>query len=923
MELDGETWQQVADLFDKLAPLDPSQRQDVLASIDTDPTVRAWIQRLLQAHDAGDPVLVDRALEGIVADLCDGGLPDQRKIEADIVGRRFGPWKAVREIGRGGMGVVLLAERADGQYQKQVAIKLIPKDRLGADPGRDLRSEIRLLARLEHPDIARLLDGGITEDGIAYLVMEHVDGVPIGRHCDTTSLPVRECMWLMVRVARAVGYSHRQFVVHRDIKPSNILVTREGAVKLVDFGIGARLQEGEDTATPLAILARCTPSYASPEQLAGQAPRISDDVFALGVVLFELVSGQRLRDAGHTTRLLLGTQTRAPTALSFQTADRPGFSGNADLRAICDKALSPEASRRYADADSLADDLENWLTDLPVAARDGGRAYRAGKWFRRNRWVASIGVVAALSLLIGSGMALWQSSQAQKASARAESEAARAIAALARSEESLRQARTISAFLQDLFRATNPDRPRDELPSTEDILARGAERALAETGLDASSRIELLLTIARVYLAHSQNDAAGPLIDTALSLAEKRRSTHPADLAGALYVALQRDVSALSDEETAARLREIDAMLGTPETDWDTYVFVRVDLAYLLHTQHEMAQAWEILSALRDRIASLPDVSDRTRLYFLTKLLSLQKDSGNMDDAAATGMEMRSLLERTESPTSIAIAQYLASMGLLEFNRGNYAESATQLQDAIALYDRIVTGPHHARATSHRTLGYSLLQLGRFEQGWENLRAGNEEHAAALGIDPTQFVPYWFDTGLYFGQFAGNDAEAETAFRKTMELSAKGAAGGAGGTEFSGLLLSALLCRTDRVTEGSKLLSDLEVTLQRTGQTPFQIQAELHNARAVCQFKRGDYAGALEEIENVISIPGNGRAVERTAILVLKARILHILDDFSAASVTLNDAERIFLGRGIPDHPHLARIQSAREELRWPQVDGK
>lgn len=923
MELDGETWQQVADLFDTLAPLDPSQRQDALAGIDTDPTVRAWIQRLLQAHDAGDPVLVDRALEGIVADLCDGGLPDQRKIEADIVGRRFGPWKAVREIGRGGMGVVLLAERADGQYQKQVAIKLIPKDRLGADPGRDLRSEIRLLARLEHPDIARLLDGGITEDGIAYLVMEHVDGMPIDRHCDTTSLPVRERMWLMVRVARAVGYSHRQFVVHRDIKPSNILVTREGAVKLVDFGIGARLQESEDTATPLAILARCTPGYASPEQLAGQAPRISDDVFALGVVLFELVSGQRLRDAGHTTRLLLGTRARAPTALPFQTADRPGFSGNADLRAICDKALSPEASRRYADADSLADDLENWLTDLPVAARDGGRAYRAGKWFRRNRWVASIGVVAALSLLIGSGMALWQSSQAQKASARAESEAARAIAALARSEESLRQARTISAFLQDLFRATNPDRPRDELPSTEDILARGAERALAETGLDASSRIELLLTIARVYLAHSQNDAAGPLIDTALTLAEKQRSTHPADLARTLYVIYQRDRNSISNEEAEKRLRDIDAMPGMPEMDWDTHVKVRTDLADIHNLQQKTAQALDIVSPLRDRIAALPGVSDRTRLDFLNTLLVLQKDTGDLDAAVATGMEWRSLLERTESPNSNAMARHMIIMGMLEFNRGNYADSVAQIQDGIALQDRIVTKPFLTRAAARQLLGYSLLQLGRFEQGQTSLRTGSEEWAAALGIDLAQFVPYWFDQGWYFYRFADDDAQAEAMFLEAREQIASGANDNAIVTEFSGAMLSAVLCRTDHVAKGSALLSDLEAHLQRTGQVIIQLQAELHDAHAACRFAQDDYAGALEAIDNALAIPGNGRAVERAAALVLKARIFRILGDFPAASAALDDAERIFLGRGIPDHPHLARIQSAREELRWPQVDGK
>ncbi len=915
MQLDTDTWQRVSELFDTLAVLPPPARQEALAQSDLTAATGLWLERLLEAHDATDPVLIERTLEGILADL---GTASQAAggIDADIVGRRFGAWRTTREIGRGGMGVVLLAERADGQYQKQAAIKLLPNRGRSDD---DLRTEIRLLARLEHPDIARLLDGGIADDGLAWLVMEHVDGQPIDLHCRDVNLPLRERIALLARVARAVGYSHRQLVVHRDIKPSNILITRDGDfAKLVDFGIGARLPDETDAQEPLAILARCTPGYASPEQVAGQAPAISDDVFSLGAVLYELVSGKRLRDATATTRLVFGPRLRAARPeRPMPEPSTAGFSRHAELHAVCRKALSADAQQRYADADSFAADLDNWLHGRPVSAYNGGRAYRARKWIVRNRWPSAIGTAAVLALLVGSGVALWQAGAARQAATRAETERVRAMAALAETEEARRRAETVSDFLQNLFRAAAPLRPNDQLPSTEKLLALGAERAMDKRLGEPGERLEMLLAIAEVHLGYGHWETAEPLLEAALALARERRNERPANLARILYAQAGMAIGRRQYDQAGAMLLEAEALLPDPQADWNTHVGIRSARGFVEAVAANYTQALELLEPLHAQVMRRDDTPIQLRSRLMSHLALVHKDIGNLDKAAELYRSIDVLLREMLGEEHRDVASNLLNTGLLEYNRGHFADAETLLLESIALFDRILPEePFGMRAFARRMLAYSRVQQGRFDQGWGNVVAGIEESSQAYGIAPEQLPWELLDRGWMQARIFGRLAEAQTQFARMMTLARERGEEGALYWTWAATMQAWTLCEAGRGEDGSTLLAELDARLGENPPTGFQLRADLHEARGNCLYRTGQHALALIQIEQALAASGaRARAVERAACHTLRARSLAALDRPEEAAEALEQAERVFLELDLPQHPHLARIEAVRREM--------
>jgi serine/threonine protein kinase len=324
-----------------------------------------------------------------------------RALDAIPAGTRVGPYELVEEIGRGGMGTVHLARRADGAFERDVALKLV-------GPGLDaayflgrFEEERRILASLAHPNIAALLDGGTTDDGRPFLVMELVDGRPVDVYCREENLSLADRLRLLRDVCAAVQHAHRNLVVHRDLKPSNILVTKEGVPKLLDFGLARILtpEAGADrTATQYRLL---TPAFASPEQVRGEPITTASDVYALGVLLYLLVTGRKPYRATTTddyAALLNAVLTEEPPRMA---AAAPEAKIPADLEAIARKALRKEPSGRYGSVEALSADVERFLAGRPVAARRGGTAYRARKFARRH-WVglSATGLIAA-SLVAG------------------------------------------------------------------------------------------------------------------------------------------------------------------------------------------------------------------------------------------------------------------------------------------------------------------------------------------------------------------------------------------------------------------------------------------------------------------------------------------------------------------------------------------
>ena len=345
-------WDDVRSLFQSAADLAPHERGAFLDRECHDAAVRREVESLLDAHDNSGTFL-----EKSIWDLIDTNDPQR------LAGTAVGPYRLVRPLGHGGMGTVFLAVRDGADFDQRVAIKLVRGSASGEELVRRFRQERQILAALEHPNIARLLDGGTTADGLPYLVMEYVDGVPVDEY--VRELTVDDKLRLFLQLCDAVQHAHRSLVIHRDLKPGNVLVTRGGTLKLLDFGIAKLESQASETSTRIM-----TPEYASPEQLAGLAVTTASDVYSLGVLLFELLTGARPDESHETPR--------------------------GDLNTIVQTALAPEPARRYGSVEKLGDDVRNYLAGRPIAARPATFVYRASKFVRRNK----LGLAAVIAIVI-------------------------------------------------------------------------------------------------------------------------------------------------------------------------------------------------------------------------------------------------------------------------------------------------------------------------------------------------------------------------------------------------------------------------------------------------------------------------------------------------------------------------------------------
>jgi serine/threonine protein kinase/TolB-like protein len=403
-----ELWERLKEIFQGALEESPEEREAFLDKVCRDPELRTEAGKLLAAHDQASTFIETSPVSGLAA-------AQAEPAPESWVGRRIGAYRLLAEIGRGGMGAVYLAEREDGEYHKQVAIKLV-KEGDSESVVRRFRQERQILADLEHPNIARLLDGGRTDGGIPYFVMEHVDGQPIDAYCESGNLSVAPRLDLFRTVCSAVGHAHAKLVVHRDLKPSNILVTTAGTPKLLDFGIAKLLNPApwsERTVTGACLM---TPAYASPEQVGGEAVTPASDIYSLGVLLYRLLAGRGpyrvTSDLPHElARAICEEDPRSPSA-SASPAIRKELSG--DLDAIVLKALRKEPWRRYASVDELSEDIRRHREGRPVMARKDGLAYRARRFMGRNRAATLMAAAMVASAALSSAV-LYQRSRAGSA----------------------------------------------------------------------------------------------------------------------------------------------------------------------------------------------------------------------------------------------------------------------------------------------------------------------------------------------------------------------------------------------------------------------------------------------------------------------------------------------------------------------------
>ena len=427
----GERWARVQELFEAAMPLPAAERPAHVRAAADDDEMATLVLSMLEAsdNDAGE---IERAVGDAIHSVTAAA--------AGPVEQRLGPYRIVSAIGQGGMGTVYLAERADGAFEQRVAIKVV-RGLLDQDRVRRFRAERQILASLQHPNIARLVDGGTTDDGWPYLVMEYVEGTAIDTYAREHELSVVERLDLFLVVCEAVGHAHRHLIVHRDIKPSNIIVTPDGTPKLLDFGI-AKLLDSEDpemSARTMTGMRLLTPDYASPEQVRGDAVTTATDVYALGVLLFELLTGKRPHTfrtltAQEIERVVCDTDAPRPSTIS------PGLAEDLDI--IVGTALNKDVEHRYLSVETLVEDLRRYLEGLPIHARRATWWYRARRFASRHRWEVA---VASLFVLMLIGFSVLVTIQAAR---------------VARERDVAQQERDaaeqVSSFLVGLFEVSDP-----------------------------------------------------------------------------------------------------------------------------------------------------------------------------------------------------------------------------------------------------------------------------------------------------------------------------------------------------------------------------------------------------------------------------------------------------------------------------------
>ena len=758
-----EGWRRLEDIFHRARALPPPDRSRFLEEIcRDDPAMRAEIASLLQAFEASAEFLA-----------APPGEPGAAEPAADPrIGSEIGSYRILEVLGAGGMSIVYRACRADREYEQEVAVKLVEPGPAGAFASR-LRRERQILARLDHPRVARLFDGGTTADGRPYFVMELIDGQPIHRYCDQRRLGVERRLGLFRQVCEAVQYAHRNLVLHCDLKPSNILVLADGTPRLLDFGIAKLLDPARFPGPEDVTLTRfrpMTPAYASPEQRRGEALTIASDVFSLGVVLYELLTGRLPHDDRDRSRPVGGTepQVRPPSSVVARSQAGAPPAGRAawrrptsarrrrplsrDLDAIVLKALRHEPESRYPSVEALLDDLRRYAAGLPVAARRGTRAYRAGKFLRR-RWLPVASAAVVLILLVG--FTLTTTQQARRLASERD------------------KAERIGDFVIELFRVNDPSAARGNTVTARELMDDAVVRIEQMSG-QGEIQAALLDAIGRIYLNLGLYPQADDLTRRALGI---RRRLYPAvhpevvdSLAtrGELLAAMGRYGAAAETLEEALSLRREAAGPAHPAVAeiLTGQIEPLVRLNRFAVAEAKLVEAIEIRRRQR-----APDPVELARLEtYLAFVLGSPHTAGGRARALALYRRALPALAAglgAEAPEVLAATRNFAS---LLRSAGELAE-AERLFRRVLASERRIYGPRHPHlGFTLNHLGLMLSELGRAEEAEAHLRESLAVRRATLPASHPAVGVSMNGLGTALLRRGQDHSAAEELFRQSLEI---------------------------------------------------------------------------------------------------------------------------------------------------------
>jgi serine/threonine protein kinase/tetratricopeptide (TPR) repeat protein len=858
-------WQQIQSLFEQMIDIGADERGARLGeACGDDLELRSSVESMLQS----DARLEDPLLHAI-GDAAESLLEDHRD---RLIGTRIGPYRVVSILGHGGMSTVYRGERDDSQYQQTVAIKVLQHATLHPRLRSRLHSERHILATLNHPSIARLIDSGDLEDGTPYLVMEHVDGESIDAYCDSRTLFVRERLELFIQVCAAVQYAHRNLVVHRDIKPSNIFVTDEGAPKLLDFGIAKLLAPDSLSHTlPVTRLQErmLTPENAAPEQVLGRPITTATDTYALGVLLYQLLTGRSpyrllsysqlqleraicMDDPVRPSQMVISKMNGETDADRSRISDRRGLSPprlrvrlSGDLDAIVAMAMRKEPDRRYPSVEALADDLSRHLHGQPVRARLGDWRYNSAKFLRRHVWAVASVAAAFLGLALFGGVMLWQNHRIE-------------LAREATAQERDR-AQQVSAFMVDVFSKADPFNAQGKEPSAKDLLDSGADKITGNLGLQPEVRAELLESIGLAYRRQGLSERAIPLFEQAVAI---RRQERPLDN-GRVAVALANLARGLTDAgHLISAEGYLDQAVALSESGGESQSIQTADILvqyghFAIDAKSDPARAAQLFDkALNIYRATIGN----QKLQVAATLNGLAAASLWMSDyplAERYEREALSIFQATVSRNHPDNAAALATLGAILTQRGKYAEAEQVLNEALqiehlvfgtdnqriaaidadlgTLYDlegdtgRAVAATQSALTITRNRLGSSHYMVGYYLDALSNLYlkandlANAEADARQALVIYDQALParhlYVASTHQLLGEVLlrrGSLHEAETELRLALDMNTGLAGADSWRAARSEASLGWLLIARDKAAEGEPMLIEARSKLLAT-----------------------------------------------------------------------------------------------------------
>ncbi len=749
-----------------MSTIDPIRWQQLSALLDTaldlgDDARTAW----LQALRARDPALGEemaRLLKGAAAAVGDGPSLEaasdhespadgptrpaafawllaeallQEVAAPQRLGQRFGAWRLLRKIGEGGMGEVWLAQRDDGLYDAQAAIKLLRGDLDTARLAQRFARERALLARLEHPAVARLLDAGI-EAGQAFLVLELVAGRPMSEHARVACPTVAQRVDLLLQVAQAVDHAHARLIVHRDLKPSNVMVSESGQAKLLDFGVAALLhdtQQGDSDLTRQTGRG-LTLGYAAPEQVLGAPIGTAADVFSLGVMLFELLSGELPFGARDAARLavehaVLQNEPQRLSAVLAQgagTADTlapgPGrpqdaHRGQGDLEAIAAKALRKNPDERYGSVQSFIDDLRRWQRLLPVEARRDDRRHRTQLWLRRNLRLVAAGSAVLISLSAGLALATWQWQQAQQAA---------------------RQSAQISNYLTELLASASPELHGGNVPTVLDVLQASRQSLPGKFKDDPETRLQLLQVLSNTYHDLGRYDLALPLFEERIALSTQ---LHGAQGAATLAARWQRGRALQIQNQCDKAVAELEPLLNSFGADSEEMRLVLYTLNACYSRLGRSDDAERVLARAgtltEQRYASgtLQWLSHQNHVHVL------RANQGRLRESLAAILRTQPWWQDPAPELRFELLIYRRNAAVVQMRLSEYEGLDARMVELIAAYDRLMGPASEAGLRAVNEWAQSFSDRGQPQRAFA-LRTDALERAQRAGVrNPAQLLP--------------------------------------------------------------------------------------------------------------------------------------------------------------------------------------